>query len=520
MAHRGTPCPFSLGIMSSASGPTTVRVITEDTTIVGTTDGTTDRFRSVPYATPIVSVADRFAPVTPIAGRGPSMVDATSHPHHPTPHSLSITTPAGASARCGAGLPVVVFVHGGRYEEGDANEAWYRGTSFARSGCVYVSVNYRMGFDGFLPLDDEDQPSGYDPAREPGYFRGAEDIAEALRWVRSHITRFGGDPTNVTAMGQSAGAALVCWLLTSPRTSELIQRAVVLSCGFPRRGWQERRATAARVLGLRSLAQRVDRAPVAITRADVAGLSHDQVDRAYRRFSRIYPHDCAVGPYPFRADTMATVPMLVGSMRDEFVNMVPAPAFDRLAGSRSRVVSGIGWALGYATARWVELPVAASRKKKQLWKRYVRQAGAPRPMGRAIGDGVIRRWVNEVAEAHARRARTWMYEFHNDTADRHLVAQHCGDLPLVFDALAVTDERVRRFCGPDAQRRLQPLADEFHRIVVDFAHGRRPKWPEFRADDERRAMMFDMGAVSEDGGSVGEVGSDPLRVVRAIMESS
>ena len=111
-----------------------------------------------------------------------------------------------------ANRPVIVFVHGGRFEEGSEDQKWYHGQNFARDGAVFVSINYRKRFAGFLPIAGEPLPedfprdhAGY-PARP--YFRGAEDVLCALRWVQRNIAAFGGDPENVTMVGQSAGGAL------------------------------------------------------------------------------------------------------------------------------------------------------------------------------------------------------------------------------------------------------------------------------------------------------------------------
>lgn len=104
-------------------------------------------------------------------------------------------------------LPVLCWIQGGAFQKGSAT-AGINPPSFAREGMVVVNMNYRLGALGFMDM------SGYlgDAYRQSGN-SGLLDIIEALRWVRKNIASFGGDPDNVTIMGQSAGAKL-CGALT------------------------------------------------------------------------------------------------------------------------------------------------------------------------------------------------------------------------------------------------------------------------------------------------------------------
>ncbi|MGW5877054.1 carboxylesterase/lipase family protein [Nocardiopsis terrae] len=126
---------------------------------------------------------------------------------------LNVWTPATA----GENAPVLVWIHGGAYIVGSGSEALYDGTRLAESGLVVVSVNYRLGFEGF----------GHVPGRPDN--RGLLDQAAALRWVRDNIAGFGGDPGNVTIAGESAGAGSVVCLMTSPETRGLFHRVVAHS---------------------------------------------------------------------------------------------------------------------------------------------------------------------------------------------------------------------------------------------------------------------------------------------------
>lgn len=117
--------------------------------------------------------------------------------------------------------PVLVWVHGGGYAVGSANEAVLQSGAFAASGIVEVTLNYRLGALGFLHLDDA--PDN----------RGLLDIIRALQWVRDNITSFGGDPARVTLAGRSAGGFAVATLMAMPEAQGLFSRALIQSGATP-----------------------------------------------------------------------------------------------------------------------------------------------------------------------------------------------------------------------------------------------------------------------------------------------
>ena len=132
------------------------------------------------------------------------------------------------------GLPVIVFVHGGSNVSGYTADPVYDGAALARTAnVVVVTVNYRLGIFGFLNLPQ--LKTGTDPNGDSGNF-ALLDIVKALTFVRRNIAHFGGNPANVTLMGQSAGAINVYAMLMSPLTvkakPQLFHRAVPLSGGI------------------------------------------------------------------------------------------------------------------------------------------------------------------------------------------------------------------------------------------------------------------------------------------------
>ena len=122
-----------------------------------------------------------------------------------------------------APLPVLVYIHGGGFNEGSNAIAVYDGEALAQKGLVVVTINYRMGVLGFLAHPELTAEEG-----TSGNF-GMLDQVAALEWVRDNIAAFGGDPGNVTISGQSAGAMSIYLLTASPLARGLFHRAIVQS---------------------------------------------------------------------------------------------------------------------------------------------------------------------------------------------------------------------------------------------------------------------------------------------------
>ena len=136
---------------------------------------------------------------------------------------LNVWTPALAD---GKKRPVMVWLHGGGYTNGNAIEQdGYMGENLSRKGdIVFVSINHRLGPIGFSDLSG----GGGEKYKDSGNV-GALDMVAALEWVKQNIAGFGGDPDNVTIMGQSGGGAKVCVLAAMPAAKGLIHKAVPLS---------------------------------------------------------------------------------------------------------------------------------------------------------------------------------------------------------------------------------------------------------------------------------------------------
>lgn len=134
---------------------------------------------------------------------------------------LNVWAPKGAA---GKKLPVVVWVYGGGFNVGSASMANYGGANLAKDGVIYVALAYRVGAMGFLAhpeLTREGQ------GHSGNY--GLMDQVAGLEWVQHNIAQFGGDPGNVTVMGQSAGSMSVSLLQLNPRARGLFHKLVGMS---------------------------------------------------------------------------------------------------------------------------------------------------------------------------------------------------------------------------------------------------------------------------------------------------
>ena len=138
---------------------------------------------------------------------------------------LNVWTPA--AGKQDAGLPVMLWIHGGAFQNGFGHEIEFDGDAFAKEGVVLVTINYRLGMCGFLAHPLLTAENGGKGSGNYGLF----DQLAALKWVKKNIAAFGGNPDNVTVFGQSAGGGSVQALISSPLTKDYIQRAIIQSGG-------------------------------------------------------------------------------------------------------------------------------------------------------------------------------------------------------------------------------------------------------------------------------------------------
>ena len=218
------------------SPPMTTTVEVTGGTIEGVEQDSLFTFKGIPFAAPPVGDLRWKAPtpVEPWTGVkkadafGPACMQASRSMGNTAPVSedclyLNVWTPAKMQDEK---LPVIYWIYGGGFRGGSTSTPMYDGTHFAKKGVVMVSGAYRVGPFAFLAHPELSRESG----KGSGTY-GLSDMIAGLEWVRENIHRFGGDPSNVTIFGHSAGGMAVNMLAASPVASGLFHRAICMSGG-------------------------------------------------------------------------------------------------------------------------------------------------------------------------------------------------------------------------------------------------------------------------------------------------
>ena len=395
--------------------------------------------------------------------------------------TLNIFTPDPGAA----GLPVMVWIHGGGFVTGCSASPWYRGNRFARDGVVVVSINYRLGSEGFLPV--EGAPHN----------RGALDWVAALEWVQRNIAGFGGDPSRVTIGGQSAGGVACLALMTMPSAAGLFRGVMAMSGAALFSGGEEAGTKLAA-----EMAEHLGRRP---TREDLAAVGPEDLVAAQVAITgggmngpglwvdgEVVPGDPVEA---VRAGAGSRLALLVGATEDEAVPALIGAA-ERIDADRfARRMSRLGLD-DEATAAYRSL-----LPDVPLW----------RVLARATTDQRFRLPAARLADIReGADAPTYAYDFRwPSPALGGFGACHCLDLPFVFDNLDA--HWVETVAGPDTP---QELADRMHRSWVSFVAEGDAGWARYDSTS-RPVMVFD----AEDGPVTGVV-EDPLGPTREIWSGA
>ena len=447
-------------------------------------------FRGVPYAAPAVGEL-RLAPAAP-ASAWHGLRDATRHgpiapqlasrlrvamgdfsrPQHEDCLSLTICTPAPD----GAARPVLVWLHGGAWISGAGSLDWYDGSRLAREGdLVVVGVNYRLGALGWLH-----RPGIVDA--EPG----TSDMIAALAWVREHIAGFGGDPTCVTVMGQSAGATSIGRLLMLPDARELFRRVIMQSGGFGRGAYTSAMATerAEQLLRLLDIDPHVGDALARLRTVEVPRLlaAQSALAQANARFAQTMPMFMPVLPAAMTQEKMLAAiadgadgkDVLIGATADEvhaFYAADPAmenPTVDAL-------IARFGGAAAMARYRARRPGASAMDLLADL----------------GTDETFLLPAMHLAGAVAARGGSAYAYLFDWAPPGARFKACHCIDLPFVFGNFDTWRDAAMLAGGDAAQ--MTDLSSAMRGAWIAFVrtgdptHDGLPTWP--RHDTERRPTM-------------------------------
>jgi len=458
----------------------------------GTVEDGVAVFRNVPYAAPPIGALRFQRPRPPAAWAGER--DASAHgPIAPQPPSrlrgamgdfsypqaedcltLTIWTPAADGAR----RPVVMWFHGGAFMTGAGSLPWYSGATMARRGeVVVVGVNYRLGALGFMHLPGVSEPN-----------LGIHDQFAALEWVSRQIGAFGGDPSNITVAGQSAGGFSVLGMLAVPKMRALVRRVIAQSAPFGR--MLRSMAAAAdngrklqELLGIASPGQWSDMPAADIIAAQV------KLTMATAQFANAVPPFTPVADGELFGDDMipaalagaAERDVMVGHTRDEMAAFL---AIDE------RVKNAAPEAIG---GRFRDYFGAAASDAMTEYSQRARGSSPKELLGELTGDALFAGGTFEFAErldALGRPAHVFRFDW--AVPGNAFAACHCSEIPFVFNNFDAWQAPMLAGGDPGAMRTLGVQVQDAWIAFArsgDPSHAGLPRWPRFGG--ERQTMLFD-----------------------------
>ena len=460
--------------MPSAGRAQPVPLATPAGPVQGAIKGGVAVFRGLPYAQPPTGALRWRAPL-PLAPWTEVRAATAVQPACPQKRGLSLEGGGDPgqldedclylnifvpSAEANVKRPVMVWIHGGALIFGAGSLPIYDASAIARRGAVVVTINYRLGPLGFFahPALEAKSPNG------PVNFGLLDQIA-ALQWVRHNIAAFGGDASNVTVFGQSAGAQSVLALMASPLAAGLFDRAIAQSpYGLP--SHTRAKALATGVAIARNLGLSGPSASAAALREVPAERLAALEGQALSLAPGFIVGDAAL-PQPvlqaFQRGSEATVPLVIGSNSDD---------------------ASVALAFGIQPAALVAKLGGAKRLVRLLYPGVADDAELGRQVAR---DAVFTAFARRIAYLHLRRAPTWRYYF--DHA-RSPGAGHGAEVPYVMGTVA-SCQCLGAPASPADQAVEQRLGDRW----VEFARTGQPDvgtpWP---VDNRGRGVVLEIGA--------------------------
>ncbi|WP_197379645.1 carboxylesterase/lipase family protein [Mycolicibacterium mengxianglii] len=473
----------------------TVRATISSGVVEGFTREGVNRWRSIPYARPPVGPLRLRAPQPPEPWRGVrychGFANCAPQQRKYTLTGLGRYQPMGEDCLTlnvvapehpgDEPLPVLVFIHGGAYILGSSATPIYDGVKLARRGCVYVSVNYRLGPLGCLDLSS--LANSAHPIDSNLFLR---DLVLALQWVQDNIAVFGGDPESVTIFGESAGAHAVATLLAVPAAKGLFHQAISespasgMSCSV-----QQAEVLAERFATLLG-ADRAEAAAVvrSAAAADLVNAMDELITLGSTEMLGAFPAGPTYGDdylpveplEAMRRGDAHRVPLIVGNNAEEarlftrFLKLLPTtePMIEAL------------------------LAEAGPEVRARITAAY---PDYPRPAAcvRLGGDFAFASAAWTIAEAHSAHAPTYLYRY--DYAPRTLKwsglgATHATELLAVFDVYRTRFGSLLTAAGD--QRSAARVTADVQSRWLGFSRSGIPggDWPAYDPDD-RAVLVFD-----------------------------
>ena len=374
--------------------------------------------------------------------------------------------------------PVLVYFHGGAYNNGSVNSDLYDGKRLVHRGdVVVVTVNHRLNAFGYLYLGD------LAPEYAQSGNAGQLDLILALKWVRDNIAEFGGDPARVLIFGQSGGGAKCASLMATPAAKGLFHRVMTMS------GQQIKGASIEIASGrARTVLAKMGVTPGPNLRAQLDALTMEQIQDGARAVSADWlpvVDNAVLSRNPFDPDAPALsemVPMILGNTHDE--TNVPARGPMTWETAPAALKSAVSEYLGPLSAEEV------IAKFREIHPDY-----SPEQVATAAATA-FRAWPGQRWEAERRAANpksqphTWVYQMNFPGANGK--AMHTIDIPFMFDNIAMA--RAQIGAAPEQLATANALAATMSRMLIAYARTGNPnfaglpKWPAY--DLKNRATMM------------------------------
>ena len=391
--------------------------------------------------------------------------------------NLNIWTPACDKNK----RPVIVWLHGGGYEAGSSIEQIaYEGENMCSFGqVVVVSINHRLNILGYFDL------SAYGEEYANSGNAGTDDIIAALQWIRDNIAEFGGDPDNVTVMGQSGGGAKVTTLLQTPAADGLYHRGINMSGVIgsllaDQEGSGENLAEAlmkeVNVTGIKEL----EEIPYALLAAAYLKVKPVLLSEGYYVGGKPHPNEFYVGTpdkHGFRKET-AEIPLMVGTVYGEFFSFAET-SYDKRGLSKKEGIDVVKHVFGEDAAEKI-LPL------------YTLAYSERNPVDILTLDYIFRRPTKEyIRQRGALNDCTYAYLFNLDMPiDGGRAPWHCADIPFAFHNINLV---------PMAKgaKNAEKIEEQFFESVISFArsgnpnHNILPMWSP-STEEEEHTMVFDV----------------------------
>jgi para-nitrobenzyl esterase len=378
--------------------------------------------------------------------------------------------------------PVLVYFHGGAYNNGSVNSPLYDGKRLCKRGdVVVVTVNHRLNAFGFLYL------GAIDPKQYPDSGNvGVLDLVLALKWVRENIAEFGGDPSRVLIFGQSGGGAKCATLMAMPAGHGLFHRVMTMS------GQQVKGAS----IDIASKRTEVMLGKLGVTPANLADLKTMPWQRiqaaAIATSSDWLPvvDNVVLSRDPFTPDApplSESVPMILGNVHDE--TSVPVQGTFTWDDAPAVLRGAVAIYLGPYTAEEVIAKYRAIYPDKSPTDIVIAAATA------------FRAWPGQVMEAERRASNpksqphTWVYQMNWHRNAPGARAMHTIDIPFMFDNLSAAPGQIGT--TPEELAAAQPLADTMSAMLIHYAatgnpnHPGLPAWPAYDLK-ERSTMIWEI----------------------------